>query len=837
MFSRQPRNFSPENPESTTYESSPIHQLGCIQPHGVLLVLQEPELQIMQVSENTQSLLGLSAEQLLGTLLLDWFETPQIESFQLSLNRENVQSLNPLKFILSRSHTPLVFDGIIHRYNHVLILELEPTFERDKINFLDFYHLIKHSTLLIQQSTHLQELYQVAVQEVRKLTGFDRVVLYQFREENHGIVVAEDKLPEADAWLGLHYPATDIPEQSRRMFFLNWIRAIPNTDYHPVRLVPEDRAVFDRPLDLSLAVLRSASPCHLEYLHNLGVKSSLTISLLKDNQLWGLIACHHQTPKYLPYVIRAACEFLGQSISLELTSKVETDDFEYKLSLKNIQAKLLEFMSQETHFFKGLLDYQPNLLDLVNAQGAALCLGDEIQCIGNTPSVPDIQKLVKWLATQPFENNCYQIPCLAKAYPEAVKYKQVASGILATPISRSQRKYIVWFRPEVIQTVNWAGNPYESFKIEENGKLVLCPRNSFALWKEQVECQSIPWKSCEIEAAIALRQATISIVIHKADELTHLNAALQESESREREKAQQLEHTLQQLQRTQTQLIQSEKMSSLGQLVAGVAHEINNPVNFVYGNLLYASSYTQSLIHLLELYAKHYPNPAREIQQEVEEIDLDFVIEDLPKLLSSMHLGAERIREIVQSLRNFSRLDESEMKSVDIHEGLESTLLILGNRLKFRADRPGIQIIKHYGDLPLVECYAGQLNQVFMNILANAIDVLEDYNRDRTLEEHRANPSIITISTEILDGNSSLGVPSVLIKIADNGPGIPEDVQPLLFDPFFTTKPIGKGTGIGLAISHQIVVEKHKGKLSCDSSTDRGAEFKIEIPIQAGVKP
>ncbi|MBD1881205.1 ATP-binding protein [Trichocoleus sp. DQ-A2] len=302
--------------------------------------------------------------------------------------------------------------------------------------------------------------------------------------------------------------------------------------------------------------------------------------------------------------------------------------------------------------------------------------------------------------------------------------------------------------------------------------------------------------------------------------------ARREKEVQLKEKNQQLEHTLQELQRTQGQLIQSEKMSSLGQLVAGIAHEINNPVNFIFGNLTHVREYTQDLLNLLRLYHQQYPNSTPEIQEEIEAIDLDFMMEDFPNLLSSMKVGADRIREIVLSLRNFSRIDEAEMKAVDIHEGIDSTLMILHNRLKAKPDHPNIQMIKEYGQLPKVECYAGQLNQVFMNLIANAIDALDEYNKQRSLSEIKANPSWIKIRTEVLDCDR------VVIKIADNGSGMTEAVRQQLFNPFFTTKAIGKGTGLGLAISYQIVVEKHNGQLQCLSAPGRGAEFIIEIPLR-----
>jgi hypothetical protein len=319
--------------------------------------------------------------------------------------------------------------------------------------------------------------------------------------------------------------------------------------------------------------------------------------------------------------------------------------------------------------------------------------------------------------------------------------------------------------------------------------------------------------------------------------------ALQASQTQLKRQAQDLENALYELQQTQTQLVQSEKMSSLGQLVAGVAHEINNPVNFIHGNINPASQYICDLMDLLELYQEHFPQGTPEIRDKIEEIDLEFLLDDLPKIISSMKVGADRIREIVHSLRTFSRLDEAELKPVDLHEGLNSTLLILRNRLKETVERPAIEVIKDYGSLPLVECHAGQMNQVFMNILANAIDALEEAAQKgacfsnnfpefgdkapvSTSEAISDTPPRIWIKTELLSSER------VRITIVDNGPGMSETVRQRLFDPFFTTKEVGKGTGLGMSISYQIVTERHQGKLECQSSLGRGAAFVIEIPVQ-----
>ncbi|MBD2411125.1 histidine kinase [Nostoc calcicola FACHB-389] len=305
-----------------------------------------------------------------------------------------------------------------------------------------------------------------------------------------------------------------------------------------------------------------------------------------------------------------------------------------------------------------------------------------------------------------------------------------------------------------------------------------------------------------------------------------LGVALQQAQlhNQTKEQTEKLATALHDLKQTQTQLIQTEKMSSLGQLVAGIAHEINNPVNFIYGNINHVSEYAQDLLGILDLYLQNCSNPNPEIRERAEEIDLEFLTEDLPKTLSSMKIGIDRIRQIVLGLRNFSRLDQAEKKPVDIHEGIDSTLLILQHRLKAKPESPAIKLVKEYGELPLVECYAGPLNQVFMNVLSNAIDALEDYRE--TSKNHTSQITICTAFGEI-EGN----IKSVVIRIKDNGPGIPEDLKARICDPFFTTKPVGKGTGLGLSISYQIIVDKHNGVFKCDSQPGLGTEFWIEIPI------
>lgn len=329
-----------------------------------------------------------------------------------------------------------------------------------------------------------------------------------------------------------------------------------------------------------------------------------------------------------------------------------------------------------------------------------------------------------------------------------------------------------------------------------------------------------PWNDHEVELIAAVVDQ-LAIAIDQAELYAQSRTAAVLATAQ----AEQLKKALHDLHAYQTQLVQTEKMSTLGTLVAGIAHEINNPTSFIYGNLHYANEYIKDLLQLVRLYQQHYPNPVPEIKIHAQAVELEFLIEDLPKVLSSMETGAERIRHLVLSLRNFSRLDQSQMQSVDLHEGIDSTLLILHHKLKANSDRPCIQIIKEYGELPLIECHPSQLNQVFMNLIGNAIDALEEIQTKA--ENFRPNFSpTIWIRTEVS------ACDHITVRIADNGPGITEEAKVQLFDPFFTTKPIGKGTGLGLSISYHIVVEKHKGTLQCESVLGQGTEFAIEIPVR-----
>jgi two-component system, chemotaxis family, sensor kinase Cph1 len=643
--------------------TAPIHLHSQIQPHGVLIVLQEPELSILQASSNVYTHFGVTAEDLLQKTLFDLLDPFQVEQIQAGLQAENLDYLNPTKiWVRKRGDDYAVFDAVFHRTSEgLLILELEPTFAHENIPFLSFYHLARTSINRLESTTNLREFCQIIVQEVRKITGFDRVMLYKFDHDGHGSVIGEEKLNHLESYLGLHYPESDIPKQARQLFASNWIRLIPDTHAEPVKIVPAQNPITQESANLTNSILRSASPCHIEYLHNMGVGASLTISLIKDGKLWGLIACHHQTPKYVSYELRKACEFLGRVIFSEISAREESEDYDYRMQLTHVQSKLVEYMSQAENFADGLVQHQPNLLNLANAKGAAVYFGAKYTLIGETPKEEDLNHLVQWLQNNVNEEVFYT-NSLPQLYPDAEKYKNVASGLLAIPISK--HNYVLFFRPEVIQTVNWGGDPNNAFELSQTeGNLRLRPRKSFELWKETVKLTSLPWQLVEVKAALELRKAIVNIVLRQADELAQLARDLELSNA------------------------------ELKKFAYVASHDLQEPLNQV-------ANYVQ----LLEM---RYSN---ELDEDATEF-INYAVE-----------GVSLMQTLIDDVLAYSKVDMQgvEFQLTDANTSLERALTHLRQRT---AETKAV--ITH-DDLPTVMADSTQLMQLFLNLIGNAIKFHSD---------------------------------------------------------------------------------------------------------------
>ncbi|MCC2669856.1 MAG: cph1, partial [Armatimonadetes bacterium] len=490
----------------------PIHIPGRIQSHGVLLALEEPSLRIRQLSANTEPFLGQPAERLLGTMLGELLSPDQLELLCAHLTRADLSDVNPLTLTVGSGAAARTFDAILHRSGGLLILELEPSADRGP-SFQGFYHLVRGSVSRLQSAASIGELCEVAAEEVRRITGLDRVMVYAFDANWNGTVIAEAKPDDLETWLGLHYPASDIPEQARRLYTVNRLRLITDVADTPAPLLPELNPLTGAPTDLTFSVLRSVSPVHIQYLKNMEVGASMSISLMRQGQLWGLIACHHRTARHIPYVVRIACEFLGQTLSLQLSLKEEHAEYQRRLELSRRLGEVLGHVAGAKRLEEGLGVPGPDLPALLDAGGAVLYLDGQVVTYGEVPDEEAVRRLLAWLE-QEKGRETYATDSLPAAYPEAERFRDVGSGLLSVTLTTGSR--VVWLRPEVVRTVNWAGDPHKAATVEDGG-LRLHPRRSFELWKQTVRLTSAPWHEAEVQTAEALRNALQDILYHQAE--------------------------------------------------------------------------------------------------------------------------------------------------------------------------------------------------------------------------------------------------------------------------------------------------------------------------------
>lgn len=507
----------------TNCDREPIHIPGSVQGHGFLLVLSPDEsglLFIRQASQNVADFLGRSAADLLGAPCSQIFGDDLASEFQKELQtKRELQSIHFLRSLTLPSGREM--EIITHSSNRMLIAEFELLEKHVDQNVLNT--TIVNVVAQLESSRDISDLGRAITQQIRTLTEFDRVLLYSFDEEGTGTVIAEDRNERLPAMMHLRFPSADIPRQARQLYVLNRIRIIPDVEYSPSPIISSSPA--SEPLDLTYSVLRSVSPVHRDYMRNMGTAASMSFSVIIDGKLWGMISCHNSTPRYVPYIVRSACDVLTRITASQISAYTRAAEFADAIRAKALERDLLTFMALEEKHLDGIVNHPDKLMALTNSSGAALILDDSCILMGETPTEQQVKVLGEWLAARDSQE-LFVSDNLAEEVPNAAAFVGVASGMIAITLSQVHLFQILWFRPEILRTVNWAGEPQVS-KSTSDGTLQINPRLSFASWSELVRRHSQPWSKTDIQAALDFRNAVMSIVLRRAEELADIAAELE----------------------------------------------------------------------------------------------------------------------------------------------------------------------------------------------------------------------------------------------------------------------------------------------------------------------
>lgn len=644
-----------KNVDLTNCDREQIQYPGSIQPHGAMVVLSEVDLRILQASANCAELLGVSAETLLGGGAEGLLGAADIAALRARMERHGFDGA-PVH-IVRRQIAGRDFDLLAHRFDGVLILEFEARPAGVDSPIPELYSELQVSISRLGATTSLQAFLDLGVRLVRDFTGFDRVMAYEFLEDGSGAVRAEALTQGLEPFLGLHFPPSDIPAPARRLFSLTWVRHQPDIGYRPVPMIPENNPVTDKPLDMSYAFLRSVSIMYVDYLKNMGTHASMVMTLMKDGNLWGLIACHHHSgPRHVPYEVRVAAEFLAHMVSTLMSAKENVEHNEYRMHLQSTEKVLIENVSRVDDFALGLTGFRPSLMDFIDCTGAACVVNGVVSTVGTTPGEDQIAPIVRWLS-QNLEKDVFAADCLSSLMPEAAAFPHQGAGVLALRFSKSVSDFLLWFRPEAAQTVSWAGDPSKPVDISDDGQRLL-PRTSFALWQESVRLTSRPWTAIEMAAAKSLRFALLELVLERAETLGKLYEELERSHA------------------------------ELDSFAHVAAHDLKEPLRGIH-----------SSAQMLEQ------------DQAVKLGD-----QGVARVATIIRLS-KRMDELINALLLYSKVGRAlEQCDVDLNEVLKDAL----DSVDARIQEHGV-LIRLAGPLPTLKGDPERLREVFTNLISNGI--------------------------------------------------------------------------------------------------------------------
>lgn len=774
-----------KNPEQLLCDNISLSAFNKLQAYGVVLVVDRQNLQIIQYSENMESLFKTSALNMQTKLITDFltFQHPNgdVREWLMQSDKQYGQ------FIWNETDNPQNILLYIHQQNNVIILEIEVM--DDKYLTKSVFSLLNEmvNINLDESSQDMAIIANVICQNIQRITGYDRVILYQFQEDNTGVVLGEAITNEMESYLGLHFPDTDIPRYVREMYLQQPLRYIPNIDYTPVSLLSTQPTDSNHTLDLTNVMLRAVSPMHIEYLNNMGVKSAMSVAIIYNNKLWGLIGCQHKTAKNISLYYRFALVLLAKLIIRQLITIDTNKHYIAQNTISHMIVKIQDTIYSAKNSFLLFENIKDDVMKMLSADGIVFLYQNQIVAAGSIPTENQITDLVNWLVDT-HRSQSFVTHHLITEYPLSKEYSHLASGLLALPLTPKVKNYLLLFRKEVVADIVWAGDPSHVLTQKEES---YSPRNSFKMWKEKVKNHSISWMQYEIDAAklfqTTLLTKLLQFLFDEREEqhrhvvlMQEMQVKLEQEVSKRTEELHKsnegLKEAIIQLQTIKDTVIKNENMAIVGQLAAGMAHEINNPLSFLISNIDYLQKQNN----------KATP------------------IKDLDTILSESKEGLLRIKNIVSNLVIFSSRNSANDDLIDINEALKSAIELTRSAWNGKS-----VVTEHFSEIPRISASLSQLELLFVNFILNAAQSISTHGE-------------ITISTAISES-------SILISFKDNGCGISPQNMSKLFLPFFTTKPKNESLGLGLAVNYGIV-DALGGKITVESELGSGTTFTVHLP-------
>ena len=781
----------------TNCDREPIHIPGAIQPYGVLLAFDVETLAVLQASESSLVHLGLPAHNMIGRTLAESMGHTASEQVRRLLASGRDVAFGELLVDSSGAPQPN-FDATLHRAGAVAVLELEPASPGERLQPDQIGAAMRSTVRRLEVAESLTGVAQAVASEMRDVTGFDRVWVYRFHPDWHGEIIGESKRDDIESWLGMHYPASDIPAQARALFLRNWVRVIPDLKFTPSPLVPRDNPHDGQPLDLSGSLLRSVSPIHVQYLQNMGVTASLVISLIHRGTLWGLISGHHYSgPKRVSYSVRSLCEFLAQALSLQIGTSDRLEQREYELHVRMTQSQLLERLADDVPMEESLATNGALLLRAVGADGAAIVRHGETTIIGATPPSDEIAAIATWFRGR--TDDALVTEQLSAVLSAAGRMSREASGLVAMPLSRDRRDLLFWFRTEQRQTVRWAGDPRKPVTVAADGSLRLHPRGSFELWEEEARGTTAPWRSIEVEAARDIRRALLDVFIRKAEAVERLNEELLAANEHLAETAVELEAQADELLRQRAireDLLERERGSraeaekankAKADFLAVMSHELRTPLNAIGG------------------YAQLMSLGVHGTVTGEQEADL-----------ARIQVNQRHLLGLINSILNFTRLEAGQVQfrtlAVSLGGVLNGLDALVGPQLRAKSLTMTIDRVDTGVEVLVDE---EKFRQILINLLTNALKFTANGGR--------------------VDVTSRRSATDACVVVRDTGRGIAAENLASVFEPFVqvdrnVTPESEQGVGLGLAISRELA-RGMKGDLTVESEPGVGSSFTVTVPL------